>query len=214
MNKFTDRKDAGRKLARALQKYEGRKNLIVLGLPRGGVPVAYEVAKALSCPLDVFLVRKLGTPQNPELAMGAIASGNVRVMNEDVVRRSGVSEEEINRVAEKEREALQKREDRYRGARPGIDLKGKTIILVDDGLATGATMRAAVRALKEHQPEKIVAAVPTAPPNTCQAFESEVQEIICLEKPRPFFGVGGSYQNFSQTSNEEVRQYLEQAEKM
>jgi putative phosphoribosyl transferase len=212
MKDFKNREDAGKKLARKLENYSDHQDLVVLGLPRGGVPVAFEVTKALSCPLDVFVVRKLGTPQNPELAMGAIASGNVRVMNDEVVRRSGVSDEEIDRVAKKEQEALEKRESIYRGARPEIDLEGKTVILVDDGLATGATMRAAVRALKEHQPGKIVVAVPTAPPDTCQAFQSEVDEVICLETPRPFFGVGGSYKNFSQTTNEEVREYLEKAE--
>ncbi len=214
MNQFKDRKEAGQKLAQELNEYRNQENLVVLGLPRGGIPVAFEVAKELSCSLDVFVVRKLGTPQNPELAMGAIASGNVRVMNDDVIHRAGVSEDDIESVTQEEREELKKRERMYRGTRPNIDLKGKTVILVDDGLATGATMRAAVRALKAHKPEKIVVAVPTAPPDTCKAFETEVSEVVCLETPRPFFGVGGSYQNFSQTSNEEVRQYLEQAEKI
>lgn len=209
---FSDRKHAGEKLARELDSYAGEENLVVLGLPRGGVPVAYEVAKALNCPLDVFVVRKLGTPQNPELAMGAIASGDVRVMNESVVRQAGVSEEEIQMIVQKEKAKLDAREEKYRGARPELGLTGKTVILVDDGLATGATMHAAIHALKEHKPSRIIVAVPTAPPDTCQEIETEVEEVVCLTTPRPFWGVGGSYQDFSQTSNAEVRKYLEESQ--
>jgi putative phosphoribosyl transferase len=214
MQRFADRKNAGQALARELSEYEDREDVVVLGLPRGGIPVAFEVAKALRAPLDVFVVRKLGAPGNPELAMGAIASGGARVMNEEVGHRMHISEEAIERVVEKEREKLEKRERIYRGARPGVDLENKTVILVDDGLATGATMRATVTALREYKPEKIVVAVPTAPPETCSKFEDKVDDIICLSTPRLFFGVGGAYQDFSQTTNEEVRTLLKKAEEL
>ncbi len=208
---YEDRRDAGKQLADALSRYGGQPDVVVLGLPRGGVPVAFEVAKALDAPLDVFVVRKLGAPSNPELAMGAIASGGVRVMNRDVVRSLGISDNAIERVAEKEWEKLRSREETYRGARPGVDLAGKTVILVDDGLATGATMRAAVKALREHEPSQIVVAVPTAPASACSELEEMVDEIICLETPRMFMGVGGAYEVFSQTTNEQVRDMLERA---
>lgn len=211
MAEFTDRQEAGRRLAEALSVYQDRNDVVVLGLPRGGVPVAFEVARALRAPLDVFVVRKLGVPSNPELAMGAIASGGVRVLNEGVVRRMRISDDAIERVTEREREKLEKREEIYRGARPEIDLMGKTVLLVDDGLATGATMRAAVDALRERNPEKIVVAVPTAPPETCSEFEDVVDDMVCVTTPRPFFGVGGAYRDFSQTTNEEVRDLLERA---
>lgn len=208
---FEDRRTAGEELAQKLSEYANREDVVVLGLPRGGVPVAFEVAKALKAPLDVFVVRKLGLPGNSELAMGAIASGGVRVMNEDVVHMTDISDEAIENVAEKEQEQLEEREEIYRGARPGIDLADKTVLLIDDGLATGATMRAAVTALREHNPEKIVVAVPTAPPETCSEFEDVVDEMICLTTPRTFMGVGGAYRDFSQTTNEEVRTLLEKA---
>jgi putative phosphoribosyl transferase len=208
---FQDRREAGQALAKELSDYADREDVVVLGLPRGGVPVAFEVSEALDVPLDVFVVRKLGLPRNPELAMGAIASGDVRVMNDEVLRRSSVSDEEIEGVVEEERDKLEEREKIYRGARPRIDLEGKTVLLVDDGLATGATMRAAVNALREHDPAKVVVAVPTAPPETCSEFEDRVDEILCLETPRSFMGVGGSYRDFSQTTNEEVRDLLERA---
>lgn len=211
MAEFRDRREAGRRLAEELSAYGDREDVVVLGLPRGGVPVAFEVAKALEAPLDVFVVRKLGVPGNPELAMGAIASGGVRVLNDGVVRRMSIPEEEIERTAEEEREKLEKREKIYRGARPGIALTGKTVLLVDDGLATGATMRAAVSALREHDPEEIVVAVPTAPPETCSEFEDMVDDIICVSTPQAFFGVGGAYRDFSQTTNEDVRDFLEKA---
>jgi predicted phosphoribosyltransferase len=212
MERFTDRRDAGQRLAGELSEYANQEDVVVLGLPRGGVPVAFEVSKALHAPLDVFVVRKLGAPGNPELAMGAIASGGVRVVNAGVVDRLGISDEAIERVTEEERAKLQQREEVYRGARPGVDLEGKTVILVDDGLATGATMRAAVSALREHGPRKIVMAVPTAPPETCAEFDEVVDESICLTTPYPFFGVGGAYQDFSQTTNEEVRDFLQRAD--
>ncbi|MEA3407639.1 MAG: phosphoribosyltransferase [Chloroflexota bacterium] len=212
MAPFADRTSAGQQLARELLYYAGREDVVILGLPRGGVPVAFEVAKALKAPLDVFVVRKLGVPGNPELAMGAIASGGVRVLNEDVVRTLGISEQDIERVTAIEHEELERREKSYRGARPEVDVKDKTVILVDDGLATGATMRAAVNALRERDPERIVVAVPTAPPETCAEFEDVADEIICLITPRPFFGVGGSYRDFSQTSDERVRALLDEAD--
>lgn len=206
---FKDRREAGKKLAEELTKYKNQQGVIVLGLPRGGAPVAYEIAEALNAPLDVFIVRKLGLPGQPELAMGAIASGGVRVMNNGVVQRSGVSEDQIKEIVEDEKKRLQEREKIYRGSRPEIDITGKIVLLVDDGLATGASMRAAITALKQLEPEKIVVAVPTAPADTCQELKSMVDEIVCLRTPSPFWGVGGSYQNFSQTSNQEVRALLE-----
>ena len=212
MTIFENRRDAGKQLAKELSEFKGQNDAIVLGLPRGGIPVAYEVAKALELPLDVFIVRKLGVPGQPELAMGAIASGDIKVMNESVVRNAGISDQQIEEVAHKEKEELKKREKAYRGARPDIDLQGKTVLIVDDGLATGASMRAAISALREHNPKKIIAAIPTAPRDTCQEFESEVDQIICLRTPSPFWGVGGSYQNFSQTTNKEVRTFLNKAE--
>jgi predicted phosphoribosyltransferase len=210
---FQDRREAGQALAQELSDYAEREDVVVLGLPRGGVPVAFEVAEALDVPLDVFVVRKLGLPRNPELAMGAIASGDVQVMNQDVLSMSSVSDEAIEEVVEEELEKLEAREEIYRGARPGVDLKGKAVLLVDDGLATGATMRAAVNALREHDPAKVVVAVPTAPPDTCSEFEGmdAVDEILCLNTPRSFMGVGGSYRDFSQTTNDEVRDLLERA---
>ncbi|MBS3783462.1 MAG: phosphoribosyltransferase [Anaerolineae bacterium] len=211
MVEFTDRQEAGRRLAEALSAYQDRDDVVVLGLPRGGVPVAFEVARALRAPLDVFVVRKLGVPGNPELAMGAIASGDVRVLNEGVVRRMRISHDAIERVTEREREKLENREQIYRGARPEVDLTGKTVLLVDDGLATGATMRAAVDALRQRDPRKIVVAVPTAPPETCSEFEDVVDDMVCVTTPRPFFGVGGAYRDFSQTTNDEVRDFLERA---
>lgn len=209
---FADRREAGRKLAPELSEYADREDVVVLGLPRGGVPVAFEVAKALQAPLDVFVVRKLGVPANPELAMGAIASGGVRVMNEEVVRSMRIADAAIERVVEEEREKLRDRENAYRGARPVVDLEGKSVVLVDDGLATGATMRAAVVALREHGPSQIVVGVPTAPPETCPDFRQRVDEIVCLTTPQPFLGVGGAYRDFSQTTNEEVRELLREAD--
>lgn len=209
---FTDRKQAGKKLANELQKYKNRDKVVVLGLPRGGVPVAYQVAKELNAHLDVFVVQKIGVPTHPELAMGAIASGGVKVTNENVIRQAGVSEEQIEEVVQEEKQELERREKLYRGSRPDIDLEGKTVILVDDGMATGASMRAALKALKKHNPEKVIIAVPTAPKDSCEEFRSKVDKMICLQTPTPFWGVGGSYQDFSQTTNQEVRELLEKSE--
>jgi putative phosphoribosyl transferase len=180
----------------------------VLGLPRGGVVVAYEVARALGVPMDIFLVRKLGAPWNEELAMGAIASGGVRVLNHDVVRGLGITPKVIEHVVAREQELLEQRERAYRGDRPPPDVQGRTVILVDDGLATGASMRAAVTALRTNRPARIVVAVPTAPPETCAEFHGEVDEMVCIHTPWQFFGVSGSYQDFRQTTDEEVRRLL------
>jgi putative phosphoribosyl transferase len=212
MAAFRDRREAGRQLAEQLSRYAGHEDVVVLGLPRGGVPVAYEVAKALGAPLDVFLVRKLGVPGREELAMGAIASGGEQVRNPGVVTMLGISEEEIERVADNERKELERRERTYRGDRQPPEVRDQTVILVDDGLATGASMRAAVAALRERGPGRIVVAVPTAAPEICAEFEDEVDEVICAMTPRPFYGVGAWYQDFSQTTDEEVRQLLEEAE--
>jgi putative phosphoribosyl transferase len=183
----------------------------VLGLPRGGVPVAYEVAKVLNAPLDVFLVRKLGVPGREELAMGAIASGSVRVLNKNVVQSLRLSDQTIEAVAAAEQRTLVRRERVYRGDRPRLAVRDQTIILVDDGLATGATMRAAVVALRQQQPRRIVVAVPVAAPETCDEFRAEVDDIVCAITPPLFYAVGLWYQDFSQTSDEEVRALLEHA---
>ena len=183
----------------------------MLGLPRGGVPVAYEVAQMLNVPLDIFLVRKLGLPGHEELAMGAIASGGVRVLNEDVVTALDIPQAVIDTVAQREQAELKRRENACRNNRPQPSLKGKTVILVDDGLATGATMRAAIAGIRAQDPIQIVVAVPTAAVETCESFENEVDEIICAETPRPFWGVGRWYKNFDQTTDEEVRTLLQRA---
>jgi putative phosphoribosyl transferase len=208
---FKDRRDAGIELAKQLNHYKDRENVTVLGLPRGGVPVAFEVAKALEAPMDVFLVRKLGVPGHEELAMGAIASGGVRVLNEGVVGALDIPSRLIDKIAEREQEELERREQAYRGGKPQLNNSGKTVILVDDGLATGSSMRAAVEGLRAQGPEKIIVAVPTASPETCEAFENDVDEIVCAETPSPFYGVGLWYTDFSQTSDEEVRALLQEA---
>lgn len=208
---FQDRFDAGRLLASKLRPFANRSDTVVLALPRGGVPVGFEVAKALNAPLDVFVVRKLGVPGYEELAMGAIASGGIRVLNEDVVRTLGIPDEVIDTVAAKEERELERRERDYRDGRPPVDVQGRTVILVDDGLATGSSMRVAVLALKRKRPAQIVVAVPVAAPTTCAEFESEVDQIICAVTPEPFQSVGQWYADFSQTSDEEVRDLLRQA---
>ena len=195
-------------MALRLTDYANRSDLLVLGLPRGGVPVAYEVARELHAPLDVFLVRKLGVPGQEELAMGAIASGGVRVINEDVVRQLHIPDSVIDAVAKQELRELERRELAYRGDRPSPDVKDRTAILIDDGLATGSTMRAAALALRKQDPAQIVVAVPVAAAQTCDEFRSVVDEIICAVTPERFYGVGLWYEDFSQTSDEEVRELL------
>src|SRR6266496_1342856 len=208
---FPNRTEAGRLLAEKLVKYVGRNDVIVLGLPRGGVPVAFEVAQRLGAPLDVFIVRKLGVPGFEELAAGAIASGGVRVLNEEVMRAIPYADEAIEAVTVRETAELERREQIYREGRPPPELRDRIVILVDDGLATGATMRAAVKALRERGVAKIVVAVPVAPPDTCHEVEQLADETICLSTPPFFQAVGQYYEDFSQTSDEDVRELLSQA---
>jgi putative phosphoribosyl transferase len=208
---YRDRADAGQELARKLEAYRDCKDATVLALPRGGVPVAYEVARELRVPLDVFVVRKLGTPGQPELAMGAIASGGVRVINREVVEALGISREMIEQVAHTEAEELTRRERHYRGVRPPVNVRGKIVILVDDGLATGSTMRAAAAALRQQGAAKIVVAVPVAARSSCATLRAEVDELVCGAVPEEFSAVGQWYSNFEQTSDEEVKALLQQA---
>ena len=206
--RFRDRNEAGRLLAKRLTAYANRPDVLVLALPRGGVPVAYEVARALGAPLDVFVVRKLGIPGYEELAMGAVATGGVRVLNDEIVRRLRIPEYIIDAVAAREQQELARRERLYRGGRPPPDVRGRTMILVDDGLATGATMRAAIMALRQLQPARIIVAIPTASPETCEELKAEVDEVVCAITPEPFLAVGHWYEDFSQTTDEEVRDLL------
>jgi putative phosphoribosyl transferase len=210
--RFRDRFHAGRRLAAALAPYAGRPNLLVLALPRGGVPVGYEVARALNAPLDVMLVRKLGVPGHEELAMGAIASGGIRVLSDEVVSAFGIPDRVIATVAAHEAEELDRRELAYRDGRPPPEVRGHTVILVDDGLATGSTMRAAAAALRAQHPERLIAAVPVAPPETCASLRSEVDDVVCALAPEPFFAVGNWYDDFSQTTDAEVRELLRAAQ--
>lgn len=211
--RFQDRSEAGKHLALKLSKYASDPNVIVMALPRGGVPVAYEVARALQVPLDVFLVRKMGVPGNAELALGAIASGGVRVLNDEVVSYLHISKDTIDEVARNEQVELERRERLYRGNRPPLDLRGQTVILVDDGLATGATMRAAVAALRQQHPAHIIVAVPVAARTTCEAFEAMADDIVCMcdRIYEPFYAVGLWYEDFRQTTDAEVREFLERA---
>ena len=208
---FPNRAEAGRLLAAKLENYLDRSDVVVLGLPRGGVPVAYEVAQRLGAPLDVFVVRKLGVPGFEELAAGAIASGGVRVLNEDVVRALPNADQLIESVTEKETVELERREQTYRDGRPAPELRDRVVILVDDGLATGATMRAAVAALRQRGVAKIVVAAPVGAPDTCRELEQEADETICAIAPEFFQAVGQYYEDFSQTSDEEVRELLSRA---
>jgi len=208
---FRDRLDAGRQLAHELSRYAGRDDVVVLALPRGGVPVGFEVARALGAPLDVFLVRKLGVPGREEFAMGAIASGGVRVLNDEAVEGLGIPPEVIEQVAERERQELARREREYRDDRPSPDVRGKVVILVDDGLATGSTMRAAVAALRGSGPGRIVVAVPVGSSETCVGLRAEADEVVCAREPDPFHSVGEWYEDFTQTTDEEVRALLGEA---
>ncbi len=205
---FTNRAEAGELLAARLSALANRDDVIVLGLPRGGVPVGYEVAKALGVALDVFVVRKLGVPGHEELAMGAIASGDVRLVNHDVVGALGIPESVIDRVAERELIELERREQLYRGSRPLTPLANKTVILVDDGLATGSTMRAAVTAVRHQQPAQIIVAVPVGAPSTCSELSKDADQVVCLRSPEPFVAVGLWYRDFTPTSDAEVRALL------
>jgi putative phosphoribosyl transferase len=211
VQRFRDRRDAGSQLAERLAHYAGRSDTIVLALPRGGVPVAYEIARAIVAPLDVFLVRKLGLPGHEEFAIGAIASGGVRVLNEETLRDYGVSREQVDAVVAAEERELARRERQYRDDRPFPSVEGRIVILVDDGLATGSTMRAAIAALRQELPARIIVAVPVAPRETCSELHQIVDEMICLTTPDPFYAVGLWYEDFSQTTDEEVRAYLERA---
>jgi putative phosphoribosyl transferase len=210
--RFDNRFEAGRILVRKLAAYAHRDDVLVLALPRGGVPVAYEVARELDAPMDLFLVRKLGVPGQEELAMGAIATGGVRVLNEPVIHALGITPDEIEAVARQEQQELLRRQRQYRGNQPPADAADKAVILIDDGLATGSTMRAAVRALRALGPRRIVVAVPVGAPETCEEFRREADEVICAITPQPFQAVGLWYSDFSQTTDQEVRDLLERSQ--
>ena len=211
MEAFADRRDAGRRLARLLSRYSGRSDVVVLALPRGGVPVAVEVAAELVVPLDVILVRKLGVPGHEELAMGAIASGGTAVRNEEVIGALGIPEEAIRRVADREFQELERREREYRGQKPPADVVGRTVILVDDGLATGSSMRAAVGAVRAQGARRIVVAVPVASSDACAEFRTEVDEVVCALIPDHLFAVGQWYDDFTQTTDRDVKELLQRA---
>ena len=208
---FINRQEAGRKLASRLTKYTDRPDTIVLGVPRGGVPIAYEVATTLHLPLDVFVLRKLGVPGHEELAFGAIGSGGVRVLNANVVEELGITAQDISSVTRAERQELERRERLFRGYRPPLDVHERIVILVDDGIATGASIRAAIAALRQMEPAALVIATPVAPLRTCNLLRPEVDELVCLEMPEPFYGVGQFYHDFSQVSDEEVTELLDRA---
>ena len=208
---FRDRTEAGLLLAARLMQYANQPDVIVLGLPRGGVPVAFEVARALHTPLDVFIVRKLGTPGHRELAMGAIASGGIRVLNEEVVQGRGIPMEVIDAVSAEESQELRRRELAYRGSYSEPEVCGKTVLLIDDGIATGSTIRAAIRALKAQHPARVIVAVPTAAASTCRELRPEVDDLVALMAPEFFYGVGQWYEDFSQTSDAEVTELLQRA---
>jgi putative phosphoribosyl transferase len=205
---FASRREAGAELAARLGQYAGRDDVVVLGLPRGGVPVAYEVARKLGAPLDIFLVRKLGVPGHSELAMGAIASGGVRVLNDDVVHWYSIPDVVIDEVAREEQAELERREQAYRDGRVPVQLGGRIVLLIDDGLATGSTMKAAVQAVRAHSPKQIVVAVPVGAAETCREFSEVADEIVCARAPANFRAVGQWYIDFAQTTDAEVRDLL------
>jgi len=208
---FANRVEAGRELARKLTKYAGRDDVIVLGAPRGGVPVAFEVARELRAPLDVFVVRKLGVPGHEELAFGAIASGGIRIINRSTIEALSLTDREVEQVAAAEEKELKRREREYRHSRAPLNLNGRTAILVDDGIATGASVLAAIHALREMKPKALVVATPVAPRATCDGLRREADDVVCAESPEPFYGVGQFYGDFSQVSDEEVTELLERA---
>ena len=207
--RFENRREAGAELASRLRQYSNRDDVLVLALPRGGVPVGYEVAEALKAPLDVFVVRKLGTPGHAELAMGAIASGGVRVLNDDVVRWYGIPDRLIDAVADSEQLELERRERTYRGDRPPLSVRGRTVILVDDGLATGSTMRAAVAAVRRLRAGRVIVAAPVGARDTCEAMRLVADDVVCVVSPERFVAVGAWYLDFSETSDDEVRRLLQ-----
>jgi predicted phosphoribosyltransferase len=208
---FQDRPDAGKSLAKKLLHHANDPSLVVLGLPRGGVPVAFEIARELNAPLDVFIVRKLGVPGHEELAMGAIASGGVRVLNEEIIQRLNIPTSAVSAVTQEEEQELARCEKAFRGSREAAPIEGRTVILVDDGLATGASMRAAVKALRLQNPAHITVAVPIGSRDTCDHFREEVDELICGDSPEPFFAVGTWYANFLPTTDAEVQKLLDHA---
>jgi putative phosphoribosyl transferase len=210
---FENRVQAGRKLAEKLQGYALRKDVVVLGIPRGGVPVAFEVAMALKAPLDIFLSRKLGVPWQEELAFGALASGGVRVLDRDLINELNLSPEEIEQITETVRKELERRERAYRGDRPSLNVEGKVVLLVDDGVATGSSMRAAIKALRQMKPARLVVAVPVAPFHTSKRMRSEVDELVCVYAPESFYAIGQFYEDFSQVTDEEVTDLLGRAAK-
>jgi putative phosphoribosyl transferase len=212
MMRFKNRIEAGKALAERLSAYANRPDILVLGLPRGGAPVAYEVATALNAPLDIFVVRKLGVPGHEELAMGALATGGARTLNRDVIQYLRIPDEVVDAVAEREERELERRERLYRGDRPAHSPRDRITILVDDGLATGSSMRAAVRATRQRQPASIIVAIPVAASETCDDLSAEADEVVCLYTPEPFYAVGLWYEDFSQTTDEEVRELLAKAE--
>jgi putative phosphoribosyl transferase len=208
--RFADRRDAGKELVARLLTYRGRGDVVILALPRGGVPVAFEIAEALDAPLDIFVVRKLGLPEYPELAMGAIASGGVRVLNQDVVDEYGIPDVAIDAVARHELAELERREREYRRGRALIDIRDRIVILVDDGLATGSTMRAAVQAVRAYRPARVIVAVPVGAPTTSEEFADITDQTVCARTPEPFTAVGMWYRDFSQTTDDEVRALLQE----
>ena len=207
---FSDRGEAGRILASRLTSYKGRTDTVILALPRGGIPVAFEIGKELGLPVDVFVVRKLGVPGHEELAMGAIATGDMRIINYEVVEKFGITQQTIDVVTDREHEELRRREQLYRGERPPLELRGRSVILVDDGIATGSSMRAAIAALRQLSPARIVVAVPVATPETCQEIGAEVDDLVC-PAPQQFYAISQGYERFEQTTDEQVRDLLERA---